>query len=360
MTKAKNWKTYLVQTVFTSTVVVGLGLLIAHDISLISDYIDYKKEQREIKATVDSLHQVIQGMSPEKLSELRQLYNETYKIFSTSEAPDSTKPVILGSEPAKIVPELTDLNDVLEWRRKGDVAVVNDTVVVHDYNKKIYSITFGISLYKAPQINVNYFKYDGNNEDLKKLVSRYNPKAFRQMVVYHELQHVDNFDKVLRVPVSQRTRSLHAADEFFATVAGMMYEYAEFNAKSKDWDKTYQSKVNVKDVNFRLPENSQQIVDSVLLSAIDKLQSMPIYRKKFVLSEKTSFDQSIEDAYQKDIPNSSEAIKQMQSSFKINGQRTDLFSLASDKVRKRAEEFLNSRDDDMRLVMQARNYNIKL
>lgn len=53
-------------------------------------------------------------------------------------------------------------------------------------------------------------------------------------------------------------------------------------------------------------------------------------------------------------------MSQMRSRLKINGKMVDIFSLASDNVRKRAEEFINDRDDDMRLVMVAHKHKIKL
>ena len=102
------------------------------------------------------------------------------------------------------------------------------------------------------------------------------------------------------------------------------------------------------------------IIDQAINEALNKLSKIEDYRKEFIESE--GFMLAREDG--KDNPNKTgtytEALSQMRSGFKVNGKKVDIFSLASKKVRKRAEEYINDRDDDMRLVMFAHDNGIKL
>lgn len=87
---------------------------------------------------------------------------------------------------------------------------------------------------------------------------------------------------------------------------------------------------------------------------------MPTYRELFIRNEGAKYDTNLDNAYEKDIPHAADAIQQMLSSLKINGKKTDIFNLASERVRKLSQDFINSRDEDMRLFIKAHDYNIKL
>jgi hypothetical protein len=220
-------------------------------------------------------------------------------------------------------------------------------------------VNYGVAYRDFPQIDIYYFKYDGEMDEIKKFAKRLNLESLRLRNVCHELRHIDNFRYILHVPKEERGRLVSAANEFFATVAENLGYYAELNGKSKNWNKSFRGKINVWDVNYKLPKNTQEIVDSAIVSALDKLENNPLYRKEFIEKEHFEYHPSLEGRAGEEKNTAADAVNRMKSAFMVNGKLTDIFSLASEKVRERAENFIDSNDEDMRLIIYAHKNNIK-
>jgi len=242
-------------------------------------------------------------------------------------------------------------------RNKGDVAIRNDTVYVYDKDISTHYMTTGFTYDNFPQIDVSYFKFLGKDKKGKKFAEYLN--AMRFVNIPHELHHVEHFMTIIQVPPSQRNRPIWAANELFAKISGNLSGYAHLGSRSKNWDKSFRTKVNISDLNFKIPQNSQKIIDAAIIGALNDMENIPSYRKGFLDCEGFTYDPANEAHAGEQNGTEKEAINKMQNAFKINGKRTDIFSLASDTVRRRAENFINSNDDDMRLVIALHKNNVK-
>ncbi|MDR2412793.1 MAG: hypothetical protein LBD50_01100 [Rickettsiales bacterium] len=344
------WKLYLTQTVLTTALSVGTVFGINRNTEQTYSLQDYVTVM-DVNDTTTSLQKEILSLSPEKLSELRTLYEETYAL------PDSV--VVLDVKDKTPFRDLIDIDTQIKWRNTGDVALRNDTIYMQ--NKDIIATRrrSGFAYRNIPQINIYYFKYDGEIEFLKNIAKKSNSENIRIENIFHELQHIKHFKHIINTPKDQRTRSVSAANELFATIAGNLKDYGELKSQSKEWNKSFRTKVNVNDINYVLQQNYQPIIDSAIIAALDKLENYASYRKNFIEESGMEYLPDLESHYKEKTNTESDAIRQMQSDFKVNGKLTDILSLASKKVRQRAEKFIKSEDKDMQLVIHAHENNIK-
>lgn len=358
------WKKYIKITVLN----VVISVSVAFGGVAITDYIFGNKDESsppkppkfrtisEMRA--DSIQSVLFMLRPEKYDELRKLSEKLYKYSKSGATLRLSAKQNSGDDCVNgYFNDFTNLDAQIAWRNAGDVAIKNDTVYMSDRDTVAFRYNMGIAYTNVPQINIYYFKYDGKIKSLRTIADKIN--NMRLESVYHELRHVDNFQYIINVPIEQRTRMLHAANELFATIAGNLGDYAVMGGKSQNWNKSFRGKVNIRDVNYKLPKNSQPIIDSAIVAALDRLEGDPQYRKVFLSRNGFSYNVLLEKWYGEKTSCETNAVNQMQSAFKINGRRTDIFNLASAKVRERAEQFLQSRDDDMRLVIQAHDNGVK-
>jgi hypothetical protein len=308
--------------------------------------IKYKTIGGKQKLLESKFGEYIESLSYEQYAKLQKLYEATYPEYAS----ESSK---LITHDDNYFVDLVPVEKQLEMRIKGDVAVINDTLYIEDKDTAATIITRGFSYFDIPQVNITHFKYDGENAKLKKYFRNINSGKLQTLL--HEMRHVDNTWFVLSVPAGNRNRAINAADELFATIAGFLPN-PKLNGRSSKWRKSFRSEANTNDVNYRL-SNPRQEVDSAITAALDKLENMPGYRKTFL--EKQIFISSLEESVTQDMTEE-EAIGRMRSAFKINGRKTDIFSLASDSVRKRAENFIKTDDIEMRIVVFAHERGIKL
>ncbi|MDR1337563.1 MAG: hypothetical protein LBJ73_00865 [Rickettsiales bacterium] len=364
------WKSYIKQTVLTLTITVASSWLIfkAIDSFTVGNPKQSAQSSRSAAETrADSLQMVLKSLSPEKLSKIKALYEDTYAFsepdakLGSSENPgaESNRGPTLSVSDWPIFNELKKIDIGIEWRKMGYVAINNDTVYIQDRDTLALGIEYGCAYNNVPQIDIHYFKYDGDIEALKKIAEQHNSYEFRTEIVCHEIRHADNFRHIIRVPKEQRTRAVAAADELFATIAGNLSDYAEMGPESKGWNKSFRQKISVWDVDYKLPENSRPIIDSAITSALDALEGQHSYRKRFIDREGYEYHHLIEERYGAKIRTAADAVFMMRHGLKINGKLTDIFSLASEKVRRRANDFINSNDDDMRLVIGLHDNNVK-
>lgn len=290
------------------------------------------------------------NVSKEKLKELRVLYQSVYNNVDKG-----TK--FLGEGAHKMSTKITD-----EYYKKDSIAVHNDTIVIpEDFDIRHHApIQYGMSSTKYPQIDVNYFLYTGQNKEVAAYVAEMNLE--RKMTLIHEMTHKEHQGDIYHVPVGQRERGIWAADELLAIVGEGLSDYAVFKGNSAGWDTAYETAVHTNDLEYVIPADKVQgAVDHAISKGVDRLSAMPVYRHFFIEYEGKG-RLSWKDAFNPEERrgNMQDALKKMRSHFKINGKKVDIFSLASKEVRKRAEEFINDRDEDMRLVMFARDKNIEL
>ena len=290
------------------------------------------------------------NLTPGKYTQLQELYEWSCALS----APGAT----ISLSP-RIFNDLIDIDVQVEMRNKGDVAVRNDTVHLHDKDTAALGISSGGAYFDLPQIDILNLKYEGGIDQLKKLAADYNSYDRRFKCVLHELRHIDHVRYILSIPKDQRSRAVWAADELFATIAGNL-GYAHLGSGSKKWNKSFRTKANTRDVDYRLPQNSQQIVDSAIIAALDKLEDHASYRETWLRMEGTEYHQTLELRAPEEKLSAEEAIKRMRTAFVINGKHTDILNLASEAVRKRAENFIKSDDTEMRIVMFAKKHDIKL
>lgn len=287
-------------------------------------------------------------LTPEKIEELKVLYREVYSEPNL----DSTH--FLSSR-ATVSKKLKKRNIVYKYIYGDSVIVHNDTIVVPE-NTAWENVVYigGTSYVQVPQVNINHFLYDGEKEDLRELAS--NANNDKDKIFIHEIRHANNKKYMFGVNKKYRQRSLHATDELLATVSGYLADYARIK-DGKKWHNQYETTVYFGDINYVIPGDVEKVLDSSINMALDKISSMPRYRKMFIDCEGMAFRRDEPSATD---TNTDGAIKKMQSDFVINGKRVDVFSLASEKVRNRAQDFINDYDRDMRLVKFAHDWNIKV
>ena len=244
-----------------------------------------------------------------------------------------------------------------EFYALDSVVVHHDTIQIPD-NKKICGFTGGSAMNDIPQVKINFFNYNGENQEMKKLAKYGNKNRFS--VLLHEIQHIKVYKFIYQVPLEQRKRGLRVLDELLAHVAGNLEEYAEFSKGAKSWDDAYETTIYTGDIEYNIPSDVQVVIDRAINDALNSLSDMESYRKRFIESEGKGFSQEDLDDNPNKTGSYAEAVSKMRSSFKINGKMVDIFSQASDSVRQRAEEYINDRDDDMRLVIFAHDHKIKL
>ncbi len=320
---------------------------------------------------VDSIKNLIAHLSPEKLKQLRALYSETYGQITTARLA-SSNPTSAYTPSQDIVhldgkrrksEKLRNIETVRRYNQSDSIVIHNDTAYIpENLNlEKGFSWVGGMTYNDIPQIDINYFSYKGKNKALKKVAQVYNSMRLGNLV--HELQHAKYRKIRYSLPIHQRSRNVWALDELGTMICSELNNwcFVKLDNVPKNWDKQYEVTIKLDDINYKIPrKNLQTVVNLAISNAVHRLSSDVMYRHEFINFENKAF--SNEDLA--DAPNKTgtyaEAISKMRSAFKINGKKVDIFSLASDNVRKLAEDFINDRDEDMRLVIFAHDNKIKL
>ncbi len=299
---------------------------------------------------------------------MRALYSKTYDSETTARLASSnpssaytpSQNIVHLDGKRRMSEKLRNIETVRRYNQSDSIVIHNDTAYIPEKMNR-FSWTEGMTYFAIPQIDINYFYYKGKNKALKKVAQIYN--STRLGTLAHELQ-LAKYRKIrYSLPIHQRSRSLWAMDELGAMICSELSQwcFVKLDNVPKNWDKQYEVTIKLDDINYKIPrKNLQTVVNLAINAAVDRLASDVMYRHEFInLENKVVSNEDLADAPNK-TGTQAEAISQMRSAFKINGKKVDILSLASDNVRKRAEDFINDHDDDMRLVMFAHDNKIKL